>query len=85
MTRRNGRDIDAVAQSTKSGFVFVFNRTTGEPLFPIEYRKYPASTVPGEAANETQPMPTKPAPFSRQVLTSDRCQLAHPPSISGLR
>jgi quinoprotein glucose dehydrogenase len=69
--RRNGRDIDAVAQSTKSGFVFVFNRTTGEPLFPIEYRKYPASTVPGEAANETQPLPTKPAPFSRQVLTSD--------------
>ena len=69
--QRNGRRIDAVAQATKQGFLFVFNRLTGEPLFPIEYRKYPPSTVPGEIAAETQPLPTKPAPFSRQLLTDD--------------
>jgi quinoprotein glucose dehydrogenase len=69
--RRNGKTIDAVAQATKHGFVFVFNRVTGEPLFPIEYRKYPASNVPGEVASETQPLPTKPAPVSRQLLTED--------------
>jgi quinoprotein glucose dehydrogenase len=69
--RRNGKSIDAVAQATKHGFVFVFDRTTGEPLFPIEYKKYPGSPVPGEAVNETQPLPTRPAPFSRQLLTAD--------------
>ncbi len=69
--RRNGRVIDAVAQATKQGFVFVFNRLTGEPLFPIEYRKYPASSVPGEIASAEQPLPTRPAPFSRQLLTED--------------
>ncbi len=69
--RRNGKAIDAVAQATKHGFVFVFNRVTGEPLFPIEYRKYPASGVPGEVASDTQPLPAKPAPFSRQRLTAD--------------
>jgi quinoprotein glucose dehydrogenase len=69
--RRNGRSIDAVAQATKQGFLFVFDRSTGEPLFPIEYGKYPQSTVPGEVANEKQPLPTKPAPFSRQLLTTD--------------
>ena len=69
--RRNERSIDAVAQATKHGFVFVFDRTTGEPLFPIEYKKYPGSPVPGEVVNEMQPLPTKPAPFSRQVLTAD--------------
>ena len=67
--RRNGRRIDAVAQITKSGHVFVFERETGKPLFPIEYRKYPASTVEGEVTAETQPLPTKPAPFARQLLT----------------
>jgi len=69
--RRNGRVIDAVAQATKQGFVFVFNRVTGEPLFPIESRKYQASGVPGEVASAEQPLPLKPAPFSRQVLTED--------------
>ena len=69
--RRNGRNVDAVAQATKHGFVFVFNRETGEPLFPLEYRKYPSSTVPGERVNDTQPLPIKPAPFARQLLTAE--------------
>jgi quinoprotein glucose dehydrogenase len=76
--RRNGRAIDAVAQATKHGFVFVFDRTTGEPLFPIEYRKYPASTVPGETANDSQPLPVRPAPFSRQLLTADLLTMRTP-------
>ena len=67
--RRNGRQVDAVAQTTKHGYVFLFDRTDGKPLFPIESRKYPASTVPGEVAAETQPLPTRPAPFARQTLT----------------
>jgi quinoprotein glucose dehydrogenase len=69
--RRDGRLIDAVAQITKSGFVFVFERETGRPLFPIEYRKVPASDVDGEVTAETQPFPLKPPPFARQMLTPD--------------
>ena len=69
--RRGGRTIDAVAQATKHGFLFVFDRATGEPLFPIEDRKFPPTTVPGDKASETQPVPTKPAPFARQLLTAD--------------
>lgn len=69
--RQNGRTIDAVAQATKHGLLFVFDRTTGQPVFPIEYKKFPASTVPGEVASETQPIPTKPKPFARQWLTED--------------
>jgi quinoprotein glucose dehydrogenase len=68
---RDGKPVDAVAQTTKQGYVFVFDRVTGKPLFPIEYRKYPASPVPGEVAADTQPLPTKPAPFARQRLTED--------------
>ena len=67
--RQNGRMVDAVAQTTKQGYVFLFDRTTGKPLFPVEARKYPASTVPGEVAAESQVLPTRPAPFARQVLT----------------
>jgi quinoprotein glucose dehydrogenase len=69
--RREGKVIDAVAQTTKQGFVYVFERATGKPLFPVEYKAYPASDVPGEVAATTQPLPTKPAPFSRQLLTED--------------
>jgi quinoprotein glucose dehydrogenase len=69
--KRQGRMIDAVAQTTKSGHVYLFERASGRPLFPIEYKKYPASDVPGEVAAETQPLPAKPAPFSRQTLTED--------------
>ena len=64
--RRHGRSIPAVAQVTKMGFVFVFNRITGEPLFPIEERPVPQSTVPGETTWPTQPFPLKPPPLSRQ-------------------
>ena len=69
--KRDGKDIDAVSITTKTGFVWVFDRTNGTPLFPIEYKKYPASTIPGEVLSETQPLPTKPAPFARQRLTAD--------------
>ena len=69
--RRGGRTIDAVAQATKHAYVFVFDRETGKPLFPIEYRKFPPSDVPGEVAAETQPIPTRPRPFSRQTLTPE--------------
>jgi len=69
--RRNGKQIPAVAQTTKQGFVYVFNRLNGKPLFPIAYRKYPPSTVPGEVAASEQPLPTLPAPYARQRLTAD--------------
>src|SRR4051812_24251600 len=68
---REGRRIDAVAQTTKHGFVFVFDRATGTPLFPIESSRYPESTVDGEKAAATQPLPLRPAPFARQRLTEE--------------
>jgi quinoprotein glucose dehydrogenase len=66
---RNGKKIDAVAQCSKIGFLYVFNRETGEPLFPIEERPVPQSDVPGEETWPTQPYPVKPKPYARQVLT----------------
>jgi len=69
--KREGRKVDAVAQTTKQGFVYLFDRTSGRPLFPIAYNKYPASLVPGEMASEEQPLPGRPAPFARQLLTED--------------
>ena len=63
--------IKAVAQVTKHGFVFVFDRITGEPVWPIEERAVSVSDVPGERASETQPFPTKPPAFDRQGLTID--------------
>lgn len=69
--QRNGKSIAAVAQVTKSGHVFVFNRETGEPLFPIEERAVPKSDLQGESTWPTQPIPLKPAPFARQLLTAD--------------
>ncbi|MCE7041381.1 pyrroloquinoline quinone-dependent dehydrogenase [Dyadobacter sp. CY312] len=63
------RNIDAVAQITKQGFVFVFDRETGKPLYDIEERKVPASNLPGESASPTQPFPVKPKPFARQWIT----------------
>lgn len=69
--KRDGAKIDAVAQTTKQGFVFLFDRANGKPLFPLECRDYPPSNVPGEKAAEQQCLPTKPAPFARQLLTED--------------
>jgi quinoprotein glucose dehydrogenase len=65
---RDGKRIDAVAQPTKQGFLFLFDRVTGKPLFPVEERAFPASEVPGEAASRTQPVPLLPEPFARQRL-----------------
>ncbi len=62
----DGEPIKAVAQVSKQGFVYVFNRLTGEPVWPIMERAVPQSTVPGERASPTQPFPTKPAPFEEQ-------------------
>lgn len=61
-----GKKVDAVSVLSKQGFLFVFDRVTGQPLFPIEERPMPASSVPGEKAWPTQPIPLKPAPFTRQ-------------------
>ncbi len=69
--KRDGKQIDAVAQTTKTGYLYLFDRVTGKPLFPIEEHSYPASTVPGEVASPTQPIPLKPAPYARQLLTED--------------
>ena len=67
----DGREIKAVAQMTKQAFTYVFDRATGEPVWPIEERPVPASTVPGEQAAPTQPFPTRPAPFDRQGVSED--------------
>ena len=67
----DGREIKAVAQITKQAFTYVFDRVTGEPVWPIEERPVPASTVPGEQAAPTQPFPTRPPPFDRQGVSND--------------
>ena len=67
----DGVPTDAVAQVTKSGHVFLLNRDTGEPLFPVEERPYPASDLLGEYSSPTQPLPVSPPPFSRQRLNAD--------------
>jgi quinoprotein glucose dehydrogenase len=69
--RHNGRSIDAVAQITKSGFIFVFDRETGEPLFEIEERNVPESDLEGEETWPTQPFPLQPPPFSPQSFTEN--------------
>ena len=66
-----GKKMDAVIQTTKSGHVYVLNRDTGEPLFPVEEKAYPASDLEGEEAWPTQPLPVKPPPFARQVFTKE--------------
>jgi quinoprotein glucose dehydrogenase len=66
---RDGRSVDAVAQTSKQGYVFLFDRATGKPLFPIKYRTYPRSRVDGEATAGSQPLPTEPAAYARQLLT----------------
>jgi quinoprotein glucose dehydrogenase len=65
----DAKRVDAIAQITKSGFVFLFDRGSGRPLFAVEERAVPASDLRGEQAWPTQPFPVKPAPFARQDLT----------------
>jgi glucose dehydrogenase len=70
--RHNGRTIDVVAMAGKTGYLYVFDRVTGQPVWPIEERPVPQkTTVPGEALWPTQPFPTAPPPFSRQTFTAD--------------
>ena len=70
--QHDGKSVEALAQTTKQGYLYLFNRITGEPLFPIHERPYPASDVPGEQTAPTQPRPDGPLPFAeRQRLTED--------------
>lgn len=69
--RHDGKNVDVVAQVTKQGFLFVFDRVTGQPLWPIEERPVPKSDMPGEVTWPTQPFPTWPQPFARQKFTAD--------------
>jgi len=78
--RRKGRDIPAIAQVTKMGFVFILDRLTGKPLFPVEERRVPKSDVPGEAAWPTQPFPVKPPPLVRQSLSEGDISTVTPES-----
>jgi quinoprotein glucose dehydrogenase len=86
---RDGTPVPAVAQITKTGYVYLFERKTGKPLFPIAYRQVPASTLDGEVASATQPYPVKPAPFVRQTLTADmlttRTPEAHDSALATFR
>jgi glucose dehydrogenase len=68
---QNGKSVDAVAQVSKQGFVWVFDRVTGEPIWPIEERPVPKSDMPGETTWPTQPFPTRPPPYARQKFTAD--------------
>jgi len=75
---RGGERVPALAQVTKQGFVFVLNRVSGEPIFPIEERPVPTNCVPGEHPSPTQPIPTKPAPIARQGMTPDEFSTVTP-------
>ena len=78
--RRNSRSIPAIAQLTKMGFVFILDRLTGKPLFPVEERPVPKSDVPGEAAWPTQPFPVKPPPVVRQSFSEGEISTVTPES-----
>ena len=86
---RNGRRVEAVAQITKTGYVFVLDRRTGKPLFPVEYRKAPSSALEGEKLSAVQPYPVKPPPFTRQAFTedmvTDRTPKAHAAVLARLK
>ena len=69
---RDGKSIPAVAQATKTGMLFVLHRETGVPIFPVEERKVPASTIPGEEASPTQPFTTVTPPLSPHSFTADQ-------------
>jgi glucose dehydrogenase len=67
--RQNGKPRQVVAQATKQGFLYVFDRMTGQPIWPIEERPVPQTDLPGEWTSATQPFPSKPAPFAKQSFT----------------
>ncbi len=69
--RKDGKDIPAVAQATKTGFLFLLHRETGEPIFPVEERPVPRTDVPGEETWPTQPFPTVPPPLAPLELSPD--------------
>ncbi len=69
--QQDGETVPIIVQVTKQAFAYTFNRETGEPIWPIEERRVPASKIPGEKLSETQPFPTWPAPFDQQGLTED--------------
>jgi quinoprotein glucose dehydrogenase len=78
--KRGGKKVKAVAQITKTGFVFLFDRLTGEPLFEITEKPVPPSKIPGEQTWPTQPFPVKPPPFTRQSMTHDEITNVTPES-----
>jgi quinoprotein glucose dehydrogenase len=86
---RAGRTVDAVAQITKTGFVFVLDRRKGTPLFPVEFRKVPPSPIDGEQLADTQPFPVKPPPFTRrgptEAMLTRRTPAAHQAVLSEFR
>lgn len=67
----DGKRVDAAAQVTKTGYVFLFNRETGEPLFEVQEREVPESTIDGEAASQTQPVPVRPPPITMIGFTEE--------------
>lgn len=69
--KHDGKNVDIVVQPSKQGFLYVLNRVTGEPIWPMEEKAVPQSDVPGEASWPSQPFPTKPPPFARQALTEN--------------
>jgi quinoprotein glucose dehydrogenase len=83
--RRDGREVPAVAQVAKTGFIFVLDRLTGEPLFPVEERPVPQSKVPGEATWPTQPVPVKPPSISRHTMTKAELSAVTPESAEDCR
>ncbi|HMX30230.1 MAG TPA: c-type cytochrome, partial [Blastocatellia bacterium] len=87
--RKDGRTIDAVAQTTKSGHIFVFERETGKPVFPIEYHKVSTAGLDGEQPADTQPLPVLPPPIGRQMMTeamvTNRTPEAHRDALERFR
>ena len=75
---RDGKLVPAVVQVSKQGFLYVFDRVTGDPLFDIEERPVPQDCAPGEKPSATQPIPSKPAPFVRQSMTADELSTVTP-------
>lgn len=87
--RKDGRTIDAVAQTTKSGHIFIFERETGKPVFPIEYHKVSTTGLDGEQPADTQPLPVLPPPIGRQMMTeamvTNRTPEAHRDALERFR